>query len=106
MMGGMDSRVYQQVGKRLRGARIAAGLTQKDVALACMVSRQTVSAWENGALLSTRQFYDLCLRYGVSADYLLFGVRTIPASGGKMLKEIFREIEEAGDAPPSAWPFV
>jgi transcriptional regulator with XRE-family HTH domain len=91
---GMKKKLCCCIGKRLKDARAAAGLTQTDVADRCQTSRQTVSNWEQGALLPTWHLYQMCLIFGVSADYLLFGIKTIPLSQGKMVAQIFRALSD------------
>ena len=54
-----------EIGKKLKNARIEAGLTQEKAAEKIDVSRQTISNWENEIALS-----DL---YSVSLDELLKG---------------------------------
>lgn len=65
---------YMQIGKKLKDARIQAGLTQEQVAEKVMVSRQTVSNWENGKslpdIVSVMNLSDL---YQISIDELLKG---------------------------------
>lgn len=39
-----------EIEKKLKDARVQAGLTQEQVAEKVMVSRQTISNWENGKL--------------------------------------------------------
>ena len=39
---------YMEIEKKLKDARVQAGLTQEQVAEKVMVSRQTISNWENG----------------------------------------------------------
>lgn len=41
-----------EIEKKLKEARTNAGLTQEQVAEKIMVSRQTISNWENGGSLS------------------------------------------------------
>lgn len=57
---------------RFKECRIAAGLTQKEVASALQISVQAVSYWESG---SRKPSHDNCLSlaslYNVSIDYLL-----------------------------------
>ncbi|MBE5817245.1 MAG: helix-turn-helix transcriptional regulator [Clostridiales bacterium] len=61
-----------EIGKKLKEARENAGLTQDQVAEAIMVSRQTVSNWENSKslpdIISILKFSDL---YKISVDELL-----------------------------------
>ena len=60
------------IGTKIKNARIAAQLTQEQVADALGVSRQTMSNWENGktypAIISVIKMSDL---YGISLDHLL-----------------------------------
>ena len=43
---------HMEIEKKLKEARTNAGLTQEQVAEKIMVSRQTISNWENGGFLS------------------------------------------------------
>lgn len=88
----------REFGARLKAARLLAGLSQAEVATACKVSRQAISAWERGAaspgLLDLRE---LGILLGVSLDYLVYGIRTVPASRYRILGEVFREREPAAE---------
>ena len=44
----MSKRIYESVGKTIREARLAQGLTQEQLAEVMFVSRQVVSKWELG----------------------------------------------------------
>lgn len=63
-----------ELEKRLKDARVKAGLTQEQVAEKVMVSRQTISNWENGKslpdIISIMKLSDL---YQISLDELLKG---------------------------------
>ena len=63
-----------EIEKKLRDVRMQAGLTQEQVAEKIMVSRQTVSNWENGKslpdIVSIMSLSDL---YQISIDELLKG---------------------------------
>lgn len=63
-----------EIEKKLKDVRIQAGLTQEQVAEKIMVSRQTVSNWENGKslpdIVSIMSLSDL---YQISIDELLKG---------------------------------
>lgn len=48
-----DAQVAYTVGRRLAAARLAAGLSQGDVARACGVGQGAVSRWESGDRLLT-----------------------------------------------------
>jgi transcriptional regulator with XRE-family HTH domain len=72
----------KQIGQRIKEARKAANLTQADVASEVGVSRQAISAWERGSSIpSVLEMRLLGLALGASLDYLVCGVKTIPAAG-------------------------
>jgi transcriptional regulator with XRE-family HTH domain len=59
-----------RVNKKLTGVQFGKGLQGEDKD----ASKQTVSDWENERHLpDVWQLREICLRLGVSADYLLFG---------------------------------
>jgi len=62
------------IGKKLKNARLSAGLTQEQVSAEILVSRQTISNWENEKsfpdIVSVIKLSDL---YSVSLDTLLKG---------------------------------
>lgn len=78
-----------EVEKKLKDARERAGLTQEQVAQAVMVSRQTVSNWENGKslpdIISVMKLSDL---YKISVDEFL-------KSDQKMQKKIEKDVNIA-----------
>ena len=63
-----------EIERKLKNARVQAGLTQEQVAEKVMVSRQTISNWENGKslpdIVSIMKLSDL---YQISIDDLLKG---------------------------------
>lgn len=63
-----------EISKKLKEARVNSGLTQEQVAEKIMVSRQTISNWENGKsvpdIVSVMNMSDL---YQISLDELLKG---------------------------------
>ncbi|MED9903870.1 MAG: helix-turn-helix transcriptional regulator [Lachnospiraceae bacterium] len=65
-----------EIEKKLKAARVSAGLTQEQVAEKIMVSRQTISNWETGKslpdIVSVMNLSDL---YQISIDDLLKGDR-------------------------------
>lgn len=69
------------IGSKIKAARLAAQLTQEQVAEAMGVSRQTMSNWENGKtypdIVSVIKMSDL---YAVSLDHLLKGKEEPPMS--------------------------
>jgi transcriptional regulator with XRE-family HTH domain len=81
-----------EIGSRLRDARKGAKLSLADVAQEIKLSKQAVSAWESGrTTLDALQLGNLALLYGVSADFLLFGIKTIPED----LKAIYSKARNA-----------
>ena len=60
-----------EVSLRLIEARKAKGMTQQEVADILNVERSTYTKYETTTELSATAIKDLCLLYGVSADYLL-----------------------------------
>jgi transcriptional regulator with XRE-family HTH domain len=70
------------IGLRMRAARVAAKLTQQDVATHFLCSRQAISAWESGrALPDVLEVVELASLYGVTTDTLLIGVEDSAAEG-------------------------
>ena len=69
------------IGTKIKNARIAAQLTQEQVADALGVSRQTMSNWENGKtypdIVSVIKMSDL---YAISLDHLLKEKEEMPMS--------------------------
>lgn len=63
-----------EIERKLKDARLSSGLTQEQVAEKIMVSRQTISNWENGKslpdIISIMKLSDL---YQISLDDLLKG---------------------------------
>lgn len=69
----------KRIGDRFRGSRDDAQYSQEEVAQALGLTRQAVSAWEQGDRMpSTTQLGDLAALYGRSADFMIFGMKTIP----------------------------
>lgn len=59
-------------GERLRQARIKAGLTLTQVAVALFTSHTTISRYENDKRkVDPPTMLELCKLYNVSADYIL-----------------------------------
>jgi transcriptional regulator with XRE-family HTH domain len=83
-------RISRDISKRLKESRLSAGLTQAQVAKDFRISRQAVSAWERGeSLPSVWQMHGLGLLYGLSMDYAIFGLRTMPIAGD-VVAEVYR----------------
>ena len=80
-----------EIEKRLKDARIKAGLTQEQVAEKVMVSRQTISNWENGkSLPDIMSIMNLSDLYQISLDELLKG-------DTKMKEKIEKDVKVAKD---------
>jgi transcriptional regulator with XRE-family HTH domain len=86
----LNKEVRAAIGRRLKEARQAAGLSQADLAGEFKVRRQLISAWECGRSNPTLdQWFRLPPMYGVSLDYLVYGVVTRPVSDSAILGKIF-----------------
>lgn len=87
------------IGLRLKESRLGASYTQEDVArLLGLKSGATVSSWERGkSMPKADEWYALGPMLGVSLDYLVYGIRTIPASREGMMGVIFRQQDAAQD---------
>jgi transcriptional regulator with XRE-family HTH domain len=91
----MPSTRSVEIGSRLRESRAALRLSLEDVASELGVSKQAVYMWERGRTkLDIYKLGDLCLMYGVSSDYILFGTRMVPED----LRGLF---QKAGGGTPA-----
>jgi transcriptional regulator with XRE-family HTH domain len=83
--------VRQAIGWRLKESRRSGRRTQDDAAALLSVTRQTISSWELGKTMPTAdQWYLIGQVYGVSLDYLVYGIRTVPVSRyGATMAKIF-----------------
>jgi transcriptional regulator with XRE-family HTH domain len=90
------------IGIRLRAARLAAKLTQQDVAKEFGRSRQSMSSWEGGKTLPTvLELRELGMLYGVSSDFLLFGIKSVEADAADALRLVMRKPKKPSEAPAS-----
>lgn len=62
-----------EIGRRIKSARDAAGLTQLDLALKANVSPSTITRWEAGKLPPVRELVRLSGVLGVEPGYLVEG---------------------------------
>jgi DNA-binding XRE family transcriptional regulator len=86
----MEEEVRRAIGRRLKEARESAKLTQAAVAPELGVNRQAISSWENGREMPRCDaWFKLGPLYGVSLDYLVYGIRTIPVSQYAVMAEVF-----------------
>jgi transcriptional regulator with XRE-family HTH domain len=85
----MNEATRREIGRRLSDARHAAGMSQQEVAEGMRVRRQAVSAWERGKSMPTlAEWYDLGPLYGVSLDFLVYGLRTVPLESSPTVSAI------------------
>ena len=60
------------IGSNICSARVRAGLTQERAAERLLVSRQTISNWENNKTIpDALQIQSICSEYGVNAEWLI-----------------------------------
>lgn len=94
-MFGDDDRARQELAERLTASRLACNLSQDEVAGYLRRSRFMVSRheriWSEPSFTHLRKYGML---YGVSLDWLAYGVVTAPV-GGPALQDIFRQREAA-----------
>lgn len=86
----------QAIGRRLRDSRVEMGLTQAEAARELGVDRRAVSSWECGrSMPMSGEWYLIGPLYGASLDYLVYGIRMVPAKQyGQTLREVFRSKED------------
>lgn len=86
------------IAARLKESRQAARLSQMEVAKEFEVARQLVSAWECGRSTPTLdQWFQLAPLYGVSLDYLVYGIRTVPVSRAGILERVFQPLGRSAE---------
>jgi len=80
--------------KRFKEARLAAGLTQRQLADACGISDRTVSAWETGVAEGIIAEHLFCVadKLGVNARWLATG-EAEPSTVTPAVAELMRGIE-------------
>jgi DNA-binding XRE family transcriptional regulator len=76
----MDEETRRGVGRRLKEFRVSLGMTQMDLALEIKAQRQSLSAWESGRTLPMADAWLALGRLGMSLDYVLLGIRSVPVS--------------------------
>lgn len=85
-----------EIGQRMRKCRVDAGLSLGRVAKEMGLSRQAVSAWESGRnTCDCMQLAMLAEMYGAPADYILFGINTIPAELDRAMRRVGAEARGA-----------
>lgn len=74
-MNDSKNNTLKEIGLRFQEARKACGLTQEQAAEISDTTQQNISAAERGDYyLSSDIVYRLCVRYGISVEYLMTGV--------------------------------
>jgi transcriptional regulator with XRE-family HTH domain len=87
-----DVAVRREIGARLKASRLALRMSQPEVAVAVNRSPQAVSKWELGkSMPAADDWYVLGRLLGVSLDYLVYGIRTIPVSDSPIIGRIFSD---------------
>ena len=88
----MNLEIRRSIGDRLRESRESAQLKQDAAAFELGVKRQAVSSWEHGKSMPTAEMWmRIAPLYGVSLDYLVFGIRTIPVSRYAVMANVFQQ---------------
>lgn len=86
-----DEQVRRDIGMRLKECRRSLKLSQPEVAELLKRSPQVVSKWEHGkSLPAVEDWYAIGKLFGVSLDYLVYGIRTIPVSEYATMVAIFK----------------
>lgn len=102
-----DQEVRSAIGLRLKESRLAVGLSVRQVAAKVGCKTLTISRWEVGQSMPTiHDWYEIGKLYGVSLDYLVYGIRTVPVSAPSILEKILGTVgvEPSGSAfarPPA-----
>lgn len=85
----MHEAVRVAIGGRLREARQSASFSQQQAATELRISRQAISRWERGhSMPQSAEWYLIGQLYGVSLDYLVYGIRTVPVSSFGILSPV------------------
>ena len=90
--------IFKNLGRRLRGERNRLRLTQDRLGEPVNVSKAAVSQWESGATVpETKYIAEICHHFGLSADMILVGERSVRVDPTEMqLLELYRGCETAG----------
>lgn len=87
--------MQKEIGARLKQSRLALGMSQPEVAAALNRTPQAISKWELGKSMPAPDTWQLVGEVlGVSLDYLVYGIRTVPVSDSPMIAKIFGEKRE------------
>jgi transcriptional regulator with XRE-family HTH domain len=81
--------VRTAIGQRLKESRLALGLSERQVARLVGCKPLTIARWEAGKAMPTvDDWYVVGKLYGVSLDYLVYGIRTVPVGEPSILEKI------------------
>jgi len=100
-----DIHMFKNIGPRMEAARMSCGMTQRDAAIVLGVSRSVVSRVERAEVdAQVAVLVNMATLYGVSTDYLLFGVERYarcPEHGRPECRILFTP-RDAGQRPDKA----
>jgi transcriptional regulator with XRE-family HTH domain len=99
-----------EFAERFKTARLAAGLTQQQVADACGVKFQTVSAWENGRAkgMLAEHLFCICdllrvdprwlttgeIRPGTALGEILTGLESLPVEQQEVVRQLVKSLKK------------
>ena len=90
----LPQKINSEIGKRIRGIRLARGLNQTEAGALAGLSANMISDIETGrAGLSLERLYLFCLKTGSSADYILFGGEPVKKSTAQTIIDITQNME-------------
>lgn len=93
--------VRSGIGVRLKESRLALRLEVQQVARMVGCKALTIRRWEAGTAMPTvDDWYIVGKLYGVSLDYLVYGIRTVPVGATSILGKILGSV---GVEPGSAF---
>lgn len=82
-------------GEKLYVLRKKANMSQEDLGQKLKVSRQTIFKWEtNAACPEYKKIKEICLLFGVSADYLIFDEKGEEQNGQEVLPDQYGQAEQ------------
>jgi transcriptional regulator with XRE-family HTH domain len=75
----MPKQSKKAIAQRMKNARLATGLSQRDAAEVARVTRQEVSKWESARRdIDAYQCGELAKLYGTSTDTIILGMEAVP----------------------------
>lgn len=76
----MNEKICRAIGARLKEFRLSLGLTQSEFGRELKAKRQSVTAWEAGKALPRCEAWLRLGQMGMSLDYAVLGIRSVPVS--------------------------